>query len=535
VSTWAAEAANVAELLTAYVGIATAAGTGIWAVTRFIADRRDARTHEEALAAQQLAQRQDEERRGRQQRAAELVKAVGEATDERGRRWAMSALSLYPDEALDLLLTALGEAEPQDASAIKLAVISVGPQAMAPTVRAHRIARQLQVSAGGDTAGAGRQVDTETAERVRDCTREIILQLLFQLGEQQRADVDLAHVDLAEVNLTGAHLGGIRFRKTRLDRAVLIRAALNEAVLRGATIDGAVLREARLRRADLTGAAGKVHAIGVDLTGATLSHATLAESDLSAAQMKGVVGEGTDLAKATLAGATLAEAQLTGARLCRAVANHLRAERIQARAVDLSHAQLGHAALSGGVFEDCLMVRLDAAASTAEDARFTRCNLGGARWGRAHLARAHLQGCNLGGVDLAGADLREAVVEDCAISSAVLDGATLRDTRFVRCRFSGRVDFTAVDLTSVAFESCEFAESTALVSGNDTWTQVGDHTARELFARAARGEQAEPAAPPASGDQDANVVPLHAQPAVRATQPMPTLVAPTGSDATPDA
>ena len=257
----AADSSTVAELLTAYVAIATAAGTAIWAVMRYLADRRDARAQQDRQAADQLVQRQVEEERARQQRAAELVKAVGDATDDRARRWTMSALSLYPDEALDLLLNSLGEASAADATAIKIAVISVGPSALPHAVRAHRIAGQMcrTTETEGALYGAAsdqRQIDTATAGRVRDCTREIILQLVFQLDEDQRAAVDLAYVDLTRVSLAGARLSRISLRKTRLDKAILVRAYLNGAVLRGATVDGTVLSGARLRSADLTGAVG---------------------------------------------------------------------------------------------------------------------------------------------------------------------------------------------------------------------------------------------------------------------------------------
>ena len=93
-----------------------------------------------------------------------------------------------------------------------------------------------------------RQIDTETAGNVRACTREIILQLIFQLDEDQRAAVDLSYVDLTRVSLAGARLNRISLRKTRLDRAILVRAFLNGAVLRGATVDGTVLRGARSGR-----------------------------------------------------------------------------------------------------------------------------------------------------------------------------------------------------------------------------------------------------------------------------------------------
>jgi uncharacterized protein YjbI with pentapeptide repeats len=485
----AADASTVAELLTAYVAIATAAGTAIWAVARYLSDRRDARAQQDRQAADQLVQRQVEEVRARQQRAAELVKAVGDATDDRARRWTMSALSLYPDEALDLLLNSLGEASAADAAAIKIAVISVGPSALPRAVRAHRIAGQMcqTTETEGALYGAAsdqRQIDTETAGRVRDCTREIILQLVFQLDEDQRAAVDLAYVDLTRVSLAGARLNRLSLRKTRLDRAILVRAYLNGAVLRGATVDGTVLRGARLRSADLTGAVGAIQAIGVDLTGATLDHAKLAGSNLNAAHLEGSTLAGTHLDKSTLSGAALGGATLTRARLPAVVGRELKAAKLTAQQTDFSHAALEHADVQGGVFDDCVLVRLGGTGLHADSATFTGCNFGGARLDRASLTDARLRTCNLGGVDLSGADLSAAVLVECAISSARLVGATLTGVRFERCRFSGTVDFTRADLSTATFADCQFADGARLTVDNDTWTGIGDPAARAGFERA---------------------------------------------------
>jgi hypothetical protein len=53
----AADAGTTAELLTAYVAIATAAGTAFWAVTKHLSERRQARLDQRAQAAEQLVQR----------------------------------------------------------------------------------------------------------------------------------------------------------------------------------------------------------------------------------------------------------------------------------------------------------------------------------------------------------------------------------------------------------------------------------------------------------------------------------------------
>ena len=164
-----------ADVITAYVAIAVAAGTAFWTVTRFVADRRAARAEATALAEQELRQRRHEEARSREHHAAELIRAVGQATDPVARRWTMSALSLYPDQTLDLLLTSLGDAGPEDTATIKLAVLSVGPRALPKTVRAHRIARTAvrhlgrRCRLGRRSGGCRHRTAGDPAARPRQC------------------------------------------------------------------------------------------------------------------------------------------------------------------------------------------------------------------------------------------------------------------------------------------------------------------------------------------------------------------------------
>ena len=181
-----------ADLITAYVGIATAAGTAIWVVTKSLTERKEARDQADAQATGQLQQRRDEELRTRRQLAAGAHQAVGDATNPAARRWTMSALSLYPAETLNLLLNSLSEAGPEDSAAIMLAIISIGADALPSTIRAHKIARQMcgtvQLTADPIDPAVGLQgVEPAGASQVRDCTRDIIVNLLLQLTDSERA------------------------------------------------------------------------------------------------------------------------------------------------------------------------------------------------------------------------------------------------------------------------------------------------------------------------------------------------------------
>ena len=485
-----------ADVITAYVAIAVAAGTAFWTVTRFVADRRAARAEATALAEQELRQRRHEEARSREHHAAELIRAVGQATDPVARRWTMSALSLYPDQTLDLLLTSLGDAGPEDTATIKLAVLSVGPRALPKTVRAHRIAGQLCATsaaaaasaaapAGADTERrATRQLDLDSAARVRDRTCEIVVNTLLQLDDDERASVDLADVDLTGVNLAHTRLRRIRFRKTHLDRADLTRAFLRDAVLRGATMDGTVLTHASLQSADLTGVSGALHAVRADLSDSTLDGADLSGSALDAANLNRVSLRKAELTEASLAGATMHGASVDGARMRRVVAHHLTAAKLRVVGSDLSHSDLCRARVAESWFERVRLVRIDGTGMVGEDSNFVDCNLGGARATQSNFSQARFRKCNLGGVVLADAVLQEVRFESCAFSSTDLSGASLAGAQVRACSFRGTVDLTGVDLAGVVVEDCTFAGDATFTLDNESWRKAQlDEPARTAFER----------------------------------------------------
>ncbi|MGH3383447.1 MAG: pentapeptide repeat-containing protein [Nocardioidaceae bacterium] len=481
-----------AELITAYVGIATALGSAVWAVTRLIADRRQQREQEAKLAGEQLQQRQAEERRARQDRAAVLVQQLGQTTDPRARRWTMAALAMYPDDTLDLLLAALSDAEPEDAAAIKLAVSSIGPSAVPAVVRAHRIAAQIHrtsqatqsVGDADDTGGGRQSADTDGARRVIDSTRALVLALLFQLDDEQRSQVDLADVDLSRVILKGAKLSLTRFRKARLDGAVLVSASLRGASFRGASLDGAVLSRCNLRDADLTGASGTIRAVHADFTESRLDYAQLMRSTLDGAQLAGASLKRTRLDDASLPGATLTSTILDKTGLRRAKARRISAARVRANGADLSHAVVDGGTMRDAIFEDTRLVRLSAPRLDATGSTFVNCAAEGALLDQATLARCSFTGCRLSGASLAKAKLSGAVFTSCSFFSASLARANLRDARFLQCEF-GNVDLTGVNLDGVVFEGCTFADGSQLVIDNDSWrTATLDASASEAFARA---------------------------------------------------
>jgi uncharacterized protein YjbI with pentapeptide repeats len=478
------------DLLTACLAVLVAAGLALWAIRKYVEERRAGRRQEARLAGRELQQRRDEALILRQQRAAELIRAVGDASNPQARRWALSALSMYPEQALDLLLTSLGEAAAQDVSAIKLAVVSLGPDAIPRTVHHHQVARQICAigdearAASGESPG-GRPVDVQAAARVRDLTREILVHLLLQLDDDGRREADLGGVDLSAVNLAATRLRQVCLRRSTLDGAVFTRAGMRGANLRRASVERTVFTGATLAGADLTGARGTIRAEQADLAEAVLDQAKLAGSALDEARLQHASLASTVLDRASLAGAALTSAHLYRTRLVQASAHHVLANELVATGADLSNADLREAWLAGATFERSKLARVSAQRAEAPGARFLGVNLSRADLSGADLTGAELEGCVMGGTTMDFATLVDASLVTCTIASTSLVGALLEDTEFVGCTFKGRVDLTGTDLTGVAIRGCHFEEGTDLVVDNDSWRDADlDESALEEFSRA---------------------------------------------------
>ncbi|MFD2081538.1 Uncharacterized protein YjbI, contains pentapeptide repeats [Actinopolymorpha cephalotaxi] len=477
-----------ADLVTAYVAIGTAASTGLWGIKKYADARNDSRRQELELAERELEQRRNEALHARQQRAAELIKAVGETTDPTARRWVMSALSLYPEEALDLLLTALGEASSQEASAIKLSVITLGRTALDKTVHYNRVAAQI-CAIGDEPAGSAnstadaRRADVAAASRMRDRTREILLHLLLQIDEDQRANADLVEADLTSVNLAHARLTRTRFRKAVLDRAIFSRAALGHANLRGASLEGTVFTKATLTSADLTGARGAIHAIGADCANACFDHAQLAQSHLDGARLQGASFKRAVLSGASLAGARLSGVTLENTQLIRANLQHVSAtSHLTATSANLSYANLSGARIPHSTFDGSALVRITAHYIDASGAKLTNTDLNGADLTQSHLPESELRDCLIGGAVMRQINLEGATIANCRLASTDLSSAHLAHTTFDACTFVGKVDFRGADLTATAFKRCIFQKGAALLVDNDSWKGATfDETARDAF------------------------------------------------------
>jgi len=435
----------LAAVLGVLVTFLVALAGGVWSVSRWIAERRATREQEERLARERLAQAQVEEQHRRQDKAAELVLSLGDASDRTARLWTASALALYPDETLPLLINAFGHADPETAAAIKLALTSVGPDAIEPLCRMNRVARTIVSASTIPEAREQREddpIELAGAQELLRCTRSTIAYLLFQTSEDERRSLDLVDVDLSEMNFANANLRYANFRKARLTGAVFARAKLGNASFRGASVEGSVFTRASAASVDLTGARGTVGAIRLAAPGAVLQDVHFDGSAFEAARFHDATFLRASLKKVTMMGG-----DLSGASIERSYFDGIdltQARLVKAHLVDvnLTNAVLRSARMSEVRFEDCRLARVDATGAVGRAASFVNCNLAGASLERMELTGATFVRCNLSGARFDHAALERCRFERCklyAISfananmgGAVFAGGNKLDARKIR-------------------------------------------------------------------------------------------------------
>jgi type II secretory pathway pseudopilin PulG len=111
------------------VAVVAALVGGGWAVRKWLAERRDAEQQRLRHEQAQLEQRREEEHNRRAERAAALMSSLGAAgASDEARRWSASALALYPDEAMPVLINALGQALADDRKHKRLVAVPFQPE-----------------------------------------------------------------------------------------------------------------------------------------------------------------------------------------------------------------------------------------------------------------------------------------------------------------------------------------------------------------------------------------------------------------------
>jgi uncharacterized protein YjbI with pentapeptide repeats len=481
--------AEKTDLVKAIVPVVIAVVSAIWAVLKWLEDRNAERAQNEKLAnerlqqqkeerdreltleQQRLDQQQLEERHRREDKVSGLVLALSEATDPKAQIWCAIALSLYPDESLPLLIPALGHVDDETATAINLALASVGTRALPQLIRMNKVAQNVvgtrtfsdrapradepvagespagepaaeggvdessnskPIAKAAETSVAPREsADVVKAERLLACTRSTIAYLVLQCTAEELCKLDLEEVDLRNVNFAEAKLNSAKFRKAQLQGAVFARAKLDDSNFRGAQIEQAVFSRALLNRADWTGVHGKVRAIRTIMDGATIEQAHLRQSEFSGASLKGAKLTNSHLNKAEMPGVRMQGADISktdfgGANLAKAVISECRAAETIFASAQLAGATLTGATLAWAKLDGVKGKQLTAVRTVFED-----CTLGGADFTGGAFEHARFVRCNLGGVSFDGANLGGAEFEQCVLHSVCFSNAKLAGPRFL--------------------------------------------------------------------------------------------------------
>ncbi len=474
--TWE-ELAPVAEVAVAALIAVVGA---LWALKKWREEQRrrdeqhlEAERERQRIEREKLDQLVREEANTRTDRAAALISELGK-TNDRQRWWAASALSMYPDEALPVLISALGQAEPRTATALATALLSIGAPSVQPLARANRIASRLvRAQSSGPPLSSREDPFIATASTMLDHSRTVLAHLLEHLSEEERTAIDLEDIDLQACFFRGADLSGLRLRKADISGCDFSRAKLRDANLRGTKGSGAAFTRAILDRADLTGYRGPSQFISASLRGATLRHANLVESDLSNVRLDDADLEGCSFISSCLRSADLRNTRLHRTRLNRIDGFRLALSGTTLTQVRGGRADLTQARLQGTVFEGCTFTGATLDGVKARGVTFVDCDLAGSSFRDAKLPGATIRGCNLAGTDFSGADMSGATVERCRIYGFPLGAATLTDAEFI-----GPHEFDAARVATPA---------------NETWRQAHyDEPSRRLVdaLRAAAGRAA---------------------------------------------
>jgi len=453
------------------VALAVAVVSGLWAVTKWMEERRRTREQEERLARERLEHERTEEKHRREDKAADLVLALGSADDERSRLWTASALALYPDETLPLLVNAFAHASRETATAIRLALTSIGPRALPQLCKMNRVATTIVHASSvpeAETVDAD-TADVDAARELLRCTRATIAYLILQADRGELEAVDFEDVDLSAMNFARADLRGVRFRKAILEGAVLARAKLGQSNFRGARVDGAVFTRAAAPGADFTGMQGRIRAIRLHAPGAVFQDVKLSDSEFDAADLGDSYFRRARMERIKIPGGNLSGCKIENCDLSGLLAPSARLVRTRLRRVRLGKAVLRSARVGEAQLDGCRLMRVDAREALAENALFTDCDLGGADLTQAKLKGGAFVRCNLGGARFERADLQGCRFERCKLLSTSFAGARLRGAIFADGNIA---DAAKLDLEGADWEEADFAGDATLEATFRAWREV---------------------------------------------------------------
>ncbi len=408
-----------AKLAASLFAILSGLAAGIWAVVRFLDDRKKERDLREDLERKRLEQQRTDEQGRRAERVASLMSEFGKTKDQEIRVWTTLALSLYPEETTRLLTMSLGQFDDETAKGIQLALVGIGKPAIPELIKQNKIA-QLFNEEEDEGESVSRKSLYDLAKLLTR-TQDTILHLIRHLDIDVLKEYDLSGLDFSGCDFQSIVFSDLKLRKCRLDGASFKRARLEKFVLRGASVERAVFTRASLKGADFTGAEGKITAIKSLLEDACLDHAKIQESNFDGANLRRASFAHTHLDRSSLNGAQLHGCRLERSSLNKVTAKKIKAVKMQSVGSIFAGADLTEGNIGSSVFERCKMMGMAATNIRASKTHFLNCHLGGTDFSKAILAGAEFRGCILGGADFRGCDLSDCVFHKCEMETATFD------------------------------------------------------------------------------------------------------------------
>ena len=343
----------------------------------------------------------------------ELVKQLsstpGKAIEE--RQGVILALARLDDaRAVPFLVDLLAqEKTPSSIDAIQQALVSKGPEALAPLQRLNQALQNDQEMLRRRGTAEYQQLVALRQRATKRAIAKIVTIYTGQLPETELSRTDLSQVKTGSAQFTlvldNLILSGINFRS-----ANLTNASLRNSIFYGpgederfgtfddwiADLSGADLRDAELTGSNLTNAV---------LNGTNLMRATLNRAKLSNSRLIGANLSSAKLISGDLRQAVLENASLTGA--------------------DLGEAKIARANLHGARLGKVKAVRSDFTFANLSQSNWQGANMAGANLSSANLQEADLSSTKLIGVDLRNAKLQNAKLQNSDLSNADLRGANL--------------------------------------------------------------------------------------------------------------
>ena len=409
----------LATAATVVVAVISSIAAALWAVLQYLNDRRDARQESARLEGLRLEQLKRDAESARAAHVSELISRFSAASTADDRIWTTLAMSLYPREASRLLVLSLGQIGDDTEAGLRLALLSIGADALPDLVRMNKLAQasastQDSLEKSSDTVGYD-------VEQALHRSRQVIAAILAFTSKDDLSDLDLEGADLQGCSLRGSQLYGVRFRKVNLAKAYLGHSMLNKSAFRGASLDKTIVSGARMLGADFTGSDGALVAVQSIFDGTEFKRCDLKGSDFSGASMCRIRSDHDSFAEACFAGVRLDEAIFSKTRMMALNGRRLRGSKTVFLDCRLPKAVLEEATLPSVKFTNCEMVGLVAQGITATNARFFECDLRGANFTGADLTGAVFERCQFGGADFTKAKLSGAKIEGTRLDAATFD------------------------------------------------------------------------------------------------------------------